>query len=350
MPTPLHPFTQTLLQWFAAHQRQMPWRHCGDPYAIWLSEVILQQTRVQQGWDYWQRFMQRFPTVELLAAASQDEVLRLWQGLGYYSRARHLHEAARQIVALGRFPDTYEALRALSGVGPYTAAAVASLAFGLPYPALDGNAYRVLARHFGIPLPIHSTQGQQTFLALARELIPADRAADFNLAMMDFGSLQCTPSSPLCEQCPLLLTCIAARDGKVAQLPVRPKPGDKKTRRFQYIYIRCQGYTAIHQRLAGDIWQGLWEPPLTEATSPNTEGPLATTTLPCSPEAEGAETQLLAEGIRHVLTHQIILASLRLWQPPTRPPLPPDFRWIPEEQLVDYALPRLVEKLLAFLP
>lgn len=183
-------FTTTILEWFEENRRDLPWRETSDPYAIWLSEIILQQTRIQQGMAYWQRFMERWPTVEQLAAATEDEVLRLWQGLGYYSRARNLHAAAQQIVAMGGFPTTFEGIRSLKGVGDYTAAAIASIAFGLPVAVVDGNVYRVLARHFGIDTPINTTEGKKLFAALAQELLPHDKPSDYNQAMMDFGAIQ----------------------------------------------------------------------------------------------------------------------------------------------------------------
>ena len=174
----IHPyFSMTILRWFEAHGRVLPWRQTHDPYAIWLSEIILQQTRIEQGRPYWERFMQRWPSVEKLAAASEDDVLREWQGLGYYSRARNLHKAARQIVELGRFPDTFETIKRLKGVGDYTAAAVGSIAFELPVAVVDGNVYRVLARHFGISTPINSTEGKKEFAALAQALLPPDKAS-----------------------------------------------------------------------------------------------------------------------------------------------------------------------------
>ena len=214
-------FSLALLRWFEANGRELPWRQTCDPYPIWLSEIILQQTRVQQGWEYWERFMRRWPTIELLAAASEDEVLREWQGLGYYSRARNLHAAARQVVALGGFPTTLEGIKSLKGVGDYTAAAIGSFAFGLPAAVVDGNVYRVLARHFGIDTPINSYEGKHAFTALAQELLPTDRAADYNQAIMDFGALQCTPSSPHCHTCPLVVSCVAFREGRVGALPVK---------------------------------------------------------------------------------------------------------------------------------
>lgn len=205
----MSPFSETILSWYAAYGRDLPWRRTADPYAIWLSEIILQQTRIAQGQAYWERFMERFPTVEALAGASEDEVLRLWQGLGYYSRARNLHAAARQVAALGHFPDTLDGIKALKGVGDYTAAAIGSIAFGLPAAVVDGNVYRVLARHYGIATPVGSTAAKKEFSALAQSLLPADRPGDFNQGMMDFGALQCTPAAPLCPLCPLAGSCAA---------------------------------------------------------------------------------------------------------------------------------------------
>ena len=251
-----HPFTTILLDWFREHRRPLPWRETRDPYAIWLSEVILQQTRIQQGTAYWERFMQRWPSVESLAAATEDEVLREWQGLGYYSRARNLHAAARQIVELGHFPDTMAEIRRLKGVGDYTAAAIGSIAFDLPEAVVDGNVYRVLARHFGIETPINSTEGKKTFKALAQELLPPSEASAFNQAMMDFGAVQCVPQSPRCMQCPLAESCVALREGRVEDLPVKLKTLTVKTRHLTYVYLRCQGQTAIRRRGEGDIWQG----------------------------------------------------------------------------------------------
>ena len=257
-------FAQTLLKWFETYGRELPWRETRDPYAIWLSEIILQQTQVKQGWDYWQRFMHRWPSVEDLAAATEDEVLREWQGLGYYSRARNLHYAAQQIVALGHFPNTLEEIKQLKGVGDYTAAAIGSIAFGLPAAVVDGNVYRVLARHFGIATPINSTEGKKEFAALAQSLMPEASAGLYNQAIMDFGAIQCTPQSPKCIVCPLQESCEALRTGKINTLPVKEKKLKIKERHLIYIYIRCQGETVIHRRGEGDIWQGLWEPFLME--------------------------------------------------------------------------------------
>ena len=328
-------FTTAVLRWFALNGRELPWRGIGDPYGIWVSEVILQQTRIDQGTDYWYRFMDRFPTVEALAAASEDEVLRQWQGLGYYSRARNMHAAARQIVEQGGFPKTIEGLKALKGVGDYTAAAVGSMAFGLPAAAVDGNVYRVLARHFGIDVPINITRGKHTFEALANELLPPDQASAFNQAMMDFGATWCTPRSPRCIDCPVAETCEALRTGRVNQLPVKEKKLKVQQRHLTYIYIRHKGMTALRRRPAGDIWQGLWEPLLVE------DGPM--------PDL-GCPLTLLASGVKHMLTHRIIMADFYLAEPAFRPNLPAGYQWVNERDIADYALPRLIERLLAKLP
>ena len=325
-------FAQILLSWFRENGRDLPWRQTRDPYAIWLSEIILQQTQVKQGWDYWERFMRRWPKVEDLAAATEDEVLREWQGLGYYSRARNLHYAAKQIVALGHFPDTIKEIRQLKGVGDYTAAAIGSIAFGLPAAVVDGNVYRVLSRHFGIDTPINTTEGKKLFASLAQSLLP-DMSSEYNQAIMDFGAIQCTPQSPRCSDCPLMETCTAFREGRVGELPVKLKTLKVRERHLIYIYIRCKGETAIHRRGPGDIWQGLWEPWLVNSSAD----------VPC-----GAVLQ--RQNVRHVLTHRILLADFYLWDAEEKPTLPPDYIWIPESSLDDYAKPRLIEILLESLP
>ena len=330
-------FTTALLEWYRENGRDLPWRQTRDPYAIWLSEIILQQTQVKQGWEYWERFMRRWPTVEALAAATEDEVLREWQGLGYYSRARNLHYAASQIVAHGSFPNTIEGLRALKGVGDYTAAAIGSIAFNLPAAVVDGNVYRVLSRYFGIDTPINTTGGKKLFATMAQELLPKANSqkltACYNQAIMDFGAIQCTPQSPKCNVCPLMESCEAFRTNRIQELPVKLKTLKIRERHLIYIYIRYKGQTAIHRRGAGDIWQGLWEPFLTddEHFSLITHHP---------------SLRLVKQGVRHVLTHRVLYADFYLWQPDERPPLPADYIWIPEADIDNYALPRLIEILL----
>ena len=332
-------FTTTILEWFKENGRSLPWRETRDPYAIWLSEIILQQTRIEQGRPYWERFMKQWPTVEALAQATEDEVLREWQGLGYYSRARNLHTAAQQIVARGGFPTTLEGIKALKGVGDYTAAAIGSIAFNLPAAVVDGNVYRVLARHFGIDTPINTTEGKKLFAALAQDQLSSitdhrsplplegsGEAALYNQAIMDFGAIQCTPSNPQCLQCPLQDSCIAFREGRTDALPVKQKTLKVKERQLTYIYIRCNGYTAIHRRPAGDIWQGLYEPWLAED-------------VPC-----GAVLQ--RQHVKHVLTHRILYADFWLWEVDKRPTLPEGYFWIKEDEVGNYGVPRLIELLI----
>lgn len=370
-------FANTIISWFRENGRALPWRETCDPYAIWLSEIILQQTRIAQGWEYWERFMAQYPTVEDLAAAHEDEVLKLWQGLGYYSRARNLHTAAKQIVALGHFPNTLEGIKQLKGVGDYTAAAIGSFAFDIPAAVVDGNVYRVLARYFGIDTPINSTQGKKEFAALAQSLLPSSKASDFqsslslvaayNQAMMDFGAIQCTPQSPKCLLCPLAETCEAMRTNRVAELPVKQKTMKVKTRHLSYIYIRCKGETAIHRRGEGDIWQGLWEPfnasdiaeacaspSSAQASLSSTKFSTSLTKLSSFKKELAADLhlsnvdalQLLAQDVKHVLTHRILLADFYLLETEARPQLPDDYIWIKEEEIEDYGIPRLIELLL----
>lgn len=387
-------FANTIISWFRENGRALPWRETRDPYAIWLSEIILQQTRIAQGWEYWERFMAQYPTVQDLAAAHEDEVLKLWQGLGYYSRARNLHTAAKQIVALGHFPDTLEGIKQLKGVGDYTAAAIGSFAFDIPAAVVDGNVYRVLARYFGIDTPINSTQGKKEFAALAQSLLPSSKASNsplsfspasdfqsslslvaaYNQAMMDFGAIQCTPQSPKCLLCPLAETCEAMRTNRVAELPVKQKTMKVKTRHLSYIYIRCKGETAIHRRGEGDIWQGLWEPFNASDIAEACASPSSAQASPSSAQASLSSTkfstsltklssfkkelaadlhlsnvdalQLLAQDVKHVLTHRILLADFYLLETDAHPQLPDDYIWIKEEEIEDYGIPRLIELLL----
>lgn len=331
-------FAATLLQWFKNNGRSLPWRETKDAYAIWLSEVILQQTRIAQGMSYWERFMAQWPTVNDLAAATEDEVLKAWQGLGYYSRARNLHTAAQQVVELSGFPQTFKELKTLKGVGDYTAAAIASIAFGEPVAVVDGNVYRVLSRYFGIDTPIDSTEGKKEFQALAQSLLPINEPADYNEAIMDFGATQCTPNSPHCSACPFCETCVAFREQRINELPVKSKKVKQRERHFTYLYIEYEGKIAIHQRGAGDIWQGLWEFPQEEHLTSSEDSVWKT------------EAQLLQKGVKHILTHQILLADIYLWQPTRRPQLPSEFIWIEKQDLENYALPRLIEILLKAVP
>lgn len=340
-------FTQTLLDWYAQNGRDLPWRDTTDPYRIWISEIILQQTRVAQGYDYFLRFVRRFPTVDTLAAASQDEVMQQWEGLGYYSRARNLHAAARQIVEHGTFPTDYAGVRALKGVGDYTAAAICSFAYGLPTAVVDGNVYRVLARHFGLSTPIDTTAGKKQFADLAARLIDPHRPAAYNQAIMDFGAIQCTPRSPRCLVCPLAGSCAALAAGTIETLPVKSKKTAVAHRHFVYFILQTtEGEMLVHRRPTGDIWAGLYEPPLLEFP----EMP-SLATLVDHPAVRalgpGLTFRPVVLGLTHVLTHRRIHADCYLVThlDPARlahHPLWGDYRRLSLAERSTVAFPRLV--------
>ena len=254
-----------LYNWYEANRRELPWRETTDPYKIWLSEVILQQTRVAQGMEYYLRFIAAFPTVRDLAEADEDQVMRLWQGLGYYSRARNLHKAAKLLICKfanlpNCFPRMWEELRELPGVGDYTAGAIAAFAYNLPYPALDGNVYRVLSRLFDCEIAFDTSRGKKHFHALAEEILDRENPRLFDSAIMELGALHCVPQAPDCVHCPLAEDCQAYRSGTVALLPVRKERPKVTERRLKYVlYLTPNRHTLIHKRTGKDIWQGLWE-------------------------------------------------------------------------------------------
>lgn len=259
-------FTKSLLSWFSKNHRPMPWKGEKNPYLVWLSEIILQQTRVAQGLPYFEKFKAAYPTITDLANAPEDEVLKLWEGLGYYSRARNLHFSAKDIRDnyQGVFPVEYADILKLKGVGTYTAAAIASFAYDLPYAVLDGNVFRVLSRYFGIKEPIDTTTGKKIFTKLSQELLAKKQAADYNQAIMDFGATQCVPANPNCNNCPLTKKCIARKEGLVNQLPIKSKKLKKRSRFFHYLIINYGDQVWIRKRMEKDIWQGLYEFPLLE--------------------------------------------------------------------------------------
>ena len=297
--------------WYDHNKRDLPWRHTSDPYLIWLSETILQQTRVSQGMDYYLRFVQQYPTVKSLANASEDEVLKLWQGLGYYSRARNLHTAAKQVVGSWEqagvecvFPAEYSELIKLKGVGPYTAAAIASISADERVAVVDGNVYRVLSRIFDIDTPINTGKGQKLFLALAEELLPdGSGSGHHNQAIMEFGALHCTPSSPDCANCPVAEHCLALANGTVMQRPVKTGKIKIKERHLTYIIYIYNDRLWVHQRGAGDIWQGLWEPYMVEGEALPADAPLLNEIVP----------QLILKK-KHQLTHQTLYADFWVGQ------------------------------------
>ncbi|MBO5740826.1 MAG: A/G-specific adenine glycosylase [Bacteroidaceae bacterium] len=328
-------FSNSIEEWYRLNGRDLPWRHTQDPYAVWVSEIILQQTRVAQGMDYFNRFLSRFPTVEELAAANEEEVLLMWQGLGYYSRARNLHKAARQIVAMGGFPKTFEEVMKLSGVGEYTAAAICSICFGLPCAVLDGNVFRVLSRYFGIDAPIDTPHGKRTFRSMADEMLDTLQPALYNQAIMDFGAMVCTPKSPQCADCPLVETCVAFACGNVTLLPVKARKTKVRNRYLTYLLLTDEKDRIYLQRRGeGDIWQGLYEPFCHESDAPLTAAE-ATTLMP--------ELQPMKSvcGLTHQLTHQLLHADAYLMRVGGSVPLLPGV-WVERKRLQDYAMPRLV--------
>ena len=333
-------FSNNILIWYSCHRRDLPWRDTCDPYRIWISEIILQQTRVSQGYDYFLRFLERFPNVQALAEASEDEVMRLWQGLGYYSRARNLHAAAKSMN--GTFPKTYDEVRALKGVGDYTAAAICSFAFNMPYAVVDGNVYRVLARYFGIQEPIDTTQGKKLFASLAQDQLDCSCPADYNQAIMDFGALMCTPQSPMCATCPLAETCVALRTGQVETLPQKQKKLAIKTRYFHYLWIKAGDYTFISKRTERDIWQNLYELPLVESDHQLTATELLQAIQSQIAEGEEPQLTLLQQGVKHVLTHRIIMADFYQLILPSNTHSFASYNKIKVEQLTDFAYPRLI--------
>lgn len=266
-------FSQNILIWYAHNKRTLPWRRTRDPYKIWLSEIMLQQTRVLQGTPYYLKFVANFPTVNDLARAPEEKVLKLWQGLGYYSRARNLHTTAKTVVSDydGHFPSTYGELIKLKGIGDYTASAIASICFNEPEPVVDGNVYRVLSRYFGIDTPINSVEGIKQFKVLARKVMDADNIRDYNQGIMEFGAMQCAPKNPDCAKCPLNDSCWALQNKNVDQLPVKINKTKVKKRFFNYIVPvienGVQKGTILRQRKGKGIWQNLFEFPLIESES-----------------------------------------------------------------------------------
>lgn len=338
-------FSRVLLDWYAEHRRELPWRETKDPYRIWISEIILQQTRVVQGYEYFLRFVERFPDLAALAEADEDEVMKYWQGLGYYSRARNLHAAARSMN--GAFPRTYEGVRALKGVGDYTAAAICSIAYDMPYAVVDGNVYRVLSRYFGVEVPIDSVQGKKLFASLAQEMLDEKHAALYNQAIMDFGAIQCTPQSPSCMFCPLADSCSALATGKVALLPIKQHRTKTTDRYFTYIYMCVGGQMLLRKRTGNDIWRNLYELPLIETDHQMTVEELL---LASELKELGANVEPIVRplqiGVKHVLSHQIIHADFYEMIFPADIQGFADYIRIGQGEWTRYAVPRLIHQFL----
>lgn len=337
-----------LEKWYTLNKRDLPWRDTSDPYMIWLSEIILQQTRVSQGYSYFCRFAERYPTVDRLANAPEDEVLKLWQGLGYYSRARNLHAAAKTIARDygGVFPRQYKDVLALKGVGEYTAAAIVSFAYNEPYAVVDGNVYRVLSRLFAIDEPIDSTQGRRMFAGLAQNLLDKQNPGLHNQAIMEFGALQCVPVSPDCTRCPLADKCMAYVQGNVSRYPVKQGRTKVRNRYFNYFDIRLGDTMYLQKRMAKDIWQNLYELPLIETASEeelsDLQGHESFSLL--FPDGSHPYIRYVMQQ-KHVLSHQVIYARFYLAEVSAKP-LQEGLIEVKRGDVDGYPVSRLVHKYL----
>ncbi len=336
------------MTWYASSHRPLPWKGEKDPYVIWLSEIILQQTRVEQGLPYFQRFVSKYPTVKELADAPQDEILKLWEGLGYYSRARNMHEAAKYIAdeLNGRFPRSFEEILKLKGVGPYTAAAIASFAYDLPHAVLDGNVFRVLARFLGIDLPIDSTGGKKHFKIIADQLLDKQQAGKYNQAIMDFGATQCTPQKPACDRCPLQTQCQAFSLNKVDQLPVKAKKIRRRTRFFHYFVINQENKVWIRKREQKDIWRNLYDFPLVEleALSRDPKQILGKLDTPFLPPPTTQQVTKISQPYQQLLTHQKIIAVfIEIQANKDFQPNLSSVKQVERKNLSNFAFPKLID-------
>ena len=339
-------FNAYIHQWYSHYKRNLPWRNTRDPYFIWLSEIILQQTRIDQGLAYYQKFTDVFPTIFDLANATEDQVLKLWQGLGYYSRARNLHFTAKFITeqCYGKFPDKYHKLLLLKGIGQYSAAAIASICFNEQIPTVDGNVFRVLSRYFGIQTPIDTPEGKKIFMELATELIKGTDPGMHNQAVMEFGALQCTPQKPNCIDCPLKVQCYAFLTNKVGELPVKSKKTKQKNRYFNYFVLQHDNFSWLRKRVGKDIWKNLFEFPLVETSEATTLEELFS-----MPEVielirpDQAIVEKIEDWKIHLLTHQRInfrFIKVRLLQAPN---LPDEFIRVNKKDIFNFAVPKLME-------
>lgn len=341
-------FQRQLMEWYDQHDRPLPWKEEKDPYLIWLSEIILQQTRVAQGLPYFEKFKAHYPTVNDLAQAPADEVMKLWEGLGYYSRARNMHATAKYISENlgGIFPNTYREILKLKGIGPYTAAAISSFAFDLPHAVVDGNVYRVLARYFGIDTPIDQTAGKKIFADLAQSLLDSQQPGRYNQAIMDFGAVQCVPKSPSCTACPLQDCCQAFQADQINHYPVKSKKLTRKNRFFHFLVFAYKDLTYIQRREAKDIWQHLYQFPLLETDqfihtySKLFSHPDWPHWTPKSDELEWR----LSRPFKQVLTHQNIHAfffEIQLKTAPTS--IPSEIVITERENLAKFAFPKIID-------
>jgi A/G-specific adenine glycosylase len=345
-------FQQTLLRWHRKeNRRELPWKEEKDVYRIWLSEIILQQTRVEQGRGYYERFLKAYPTVQQLAAAPLQDVYKLWEGLGYYNRCRNLHATAVHIAKDrgGDFPRDYEGLLALKGVGPYTAAAIASFAYNLPHAVVDGNVFRVLSRFFGIREPIDTSRGKRLFTELAHSCLPRSKAAVYNQAIMDFGATVCKPEAPLCTACPLRKSCAALQTGSVLQLPVKEKQVKQRNRWFLFFITCHKKRFAVEQRTGADVWQHLFQFPLQEFSTEQEMKNFLRQPPPHLPVIfNGLPFRQIAvtKQVVQKLSHQTIHAQAVLLHLPPAMKRPAGYQWTSAEGIKELPMPRILHQLL----
>lgn len=334
-----------LIEWYHQNKRDLPWRNTQNPYFIWLSEIILQQTRVDQGLPYFQKFISHYPTIQDIAKAEEQAILKDWQGLGYYSRARNLHSTAKFICEKlnGNFPKTYEELLQLKGVGEYTAAAIASFSCDLPHAVLDGNVFRVLSRLFDIEIPINTPKAKKEFSALANELLPKDHAAIFNQAIMEFGALQCVPVNPNCSSCILVTKCLAFSNKTIANRPQKDKKTKITNRYFNYLVFQDDKRYVLQKRVDNDIWKNMYEFPkiMSNNFEKNDEIELQLKKL-------NLEIKQVVSLKKHLLSHQHIYARFYIIKEIPEQ-LPSNFGpllTIPKSELEHYPIPKLIDTFL----
>jgi A/G-specific adenine glycosylase len=344
-------FGSEIIRWYNQHKRDLPWRNIQDPYRIWLSEIILQQTRVDQGLAYYHSFIQKYPTVKRLANASEDQVLKRWQGLGYYSRARNLHHTAREIVKRhrGNFPEEYDEIRSLKGIGEYTAAAILSFAFNKKFPVVDGNVFRLLSRYFGIDTPVDTSKAKKEFYTLAGELMEQHAPAIFNQAIMEFGARQCKPQNPDCSVCPLNITCVARIQNRVGELPIKNQKSETRNRYFNYLVIRQSEKLFLNKRTGNDIWKNLHDFPLIETTKRLSEKKIIASESWKTLFGKSKITlKSVSREYRHLLSHQTIHAKFYEVEVPVKKMIgrKNKFILVSKKELKKLAVPKLIENFL----
>lgn len=337
-------FNTIIYQWYSVNRRVLPWRETHNPYFIWVSEIILQQTRVNQGLHYYLRFIEEFPTIGMLADASEERILKLWQGLGYYTRARNMHYTAKYIVqhCNGEFPDRYESIRKLKGVGDYTAAAIASIAFNQPFPAIDGNVTRVISRYFGVETPVDSNKGKKNISEIAHAVMPEKKAGFHNQALMEFGALQCVPGLPDCKKCPLSFSCFAFQNSLQEKLPVKTKKVNIRKRYFYFFLIENGEDIFMEKRRENDIWKNLYQLPLIEKSRELTEKELLNPDFPFRGDFQ-LNLKSVSPVKKHILTHQVIFARVFHCEIQHADALNREYIRVNRKDIYKFAVPKLVE-------